>query len=153
MLGVKGQLLSLWLSTDAHRPRQQKTKVSLRLPVPGVQRPVYPNRLVEGASPCYELNTKNLQMLKTRRSPNTFLGEPTEQGKELAVVLFAFWHIGVVQIRDKDVGFSGSLSSPREKTQQPRAVAGWRYLYGCSTWEVGLSCLCATLTCWPSSSR
>lgn len=38
------------------QPMPAQRKVSLRLWVPGVQRPVYPSVFVKGASPCRDLN-------------------------------------------------------------------------------------------------
>lgn len=52
-----------------------KIKVLLRVRVPVVQRAVYPNHFVEDASPCYDLNTKNLRLLNSHGLPNVFLGE------------------------------------------------------------------------------
>lgn len=47
-----------------------------------------------------------------------------------------------MQVEHKDVGFSGSRSSPQEiqKIQQPWAITGWRYFHAAdSAWEVGNS--------------
>lgn len=61
VLWVKGQVLSPQVSTDVHSLCQQKNQeVLLRIWVPNIQRPVYPNQFIEDASPSYGQNIEIL---------------------------------------------------------------------------------------------
>lgn len=121
-------------------------------PRPGVREsPAVLQRLYPSASPSYDQNTEILPSDQEPQITTYISWRVYRKGK--VDVPFTFWHIGILQVGDKDAGFSGSFFWPWEmqKTHQPHTITGWKYLYVAQ--EGGLSCLWVTLTCWPSSRR